>query len=115
MERVKSETNPDIEWEYHYENFGTKSSVASMYYKSRKALDVYEEQYVHEALVEPDYRFITPYTSLFIHYSAERSICEKNKKIGDNEEENTRNKLIVGCESIERRFIEIIKQVKTVI
>ena len=118
MERVKSLNNANIEWEYHFENMskeGDDIPVAVMYYKGKKALEVYEEQYVHNALVEYDYRFITAYTSIFIHYSEERSICEKNNKICDNEEENSRNKLITGCDVIEKKFMEIIEEVKAVI
>lgn len=116
MERVKSLNNANIEWEYHFENMSKDDKpVAEMYYKGKKALEVYEEQYVHKALVEYDYRFITAYTSIFIHYSEEVFICARNNKISDNDEENSKNKLIAGCDVIEKKFLKIIEEVKAVI
>lgn len=115
MERVKSENNPNIEWEYRFEKIFTEFPVAVMYYKGRKALVLKEEQHGHRVVVEYEYRFIDSYCSIFICYNKEVAMCEKNNKISNNVKIKEKNKLVEGCALVEKKFIEIIEEVKAVI
>lgn len=115
MERVKSQKYPEIEWEYHFENMGTKISVATMYYKGNRALELTEDRYGHKVSLEYEYRFVVTYCSIYVRYSDEEIICERENKVSDNEEEYTKNKLIIACDIVEKKFMEIIQKVKAVI
>lgn len=115
MERIKSQNNPNVEWEYRFEKIGTDSPVAVMYYKGRKALALYEERMGHKALVDYEYRFINTYCSIFVLYNDEQMICERNNKNSDNAEENAKDRLIAGCNVVEKKFTEIIEEIRAVI
>ena len=111
MEKVKNKDNPDIKWEYHFENFDKKLSVATMYYKGKQVFDLYEDGFGHRISISYKYKFISSECPIFVHNAA----VKLNQKDYENPEEYKRNKLIAGCDLLGNRFMEIIEEIKELI